>query len=205
MLPEREGLSTVKSLAVSISSDAFAVTFDCPRFCCFFRRDTFLAPCARTNDHPRRPSIPHTLRCTGIAGNLNRFRSVVLIERSSIQPWRFSGQDAKRVIPTGVFRTSDIEQMRMGVLEHLGDAQAPAWLFAAKLREGTVIRLPLSEQYQSLPCGLPAAGCPPKFAFSSNIWRRLSRSAPSSIHDPANRNVWSSRWVILCRFECDGF
>ena len=51
------------------------------------------------------------------------------------------GQDEKRVIPTGVFRTSDIEQMRMGVLEHLGIAQAPAWLFAAELRKGTVIRL----------------------------------------------------------------
>src|SRR2546425_7847756 len=74
--------------------------------------------------------------------DLSRFRSVVLVERGSVQPWRFgSGRDAKRVIPTGVFRTSDIEQMRMGVLEHLGIAQAPAWLFAAELREGTVIRL----------------------------------------------------------------
>ena len=74
--------------------------------------------------------------------DLNRFRSVVFIERGSVQPWRFgSGRDAKRAIPTGVFRTSDIEQMRMGVLEHLGIAQAPAWLFAAELREGTVVRL----------------------------------------------------------------
>ena len=74
--------------------------------------------------------------------DLSRFRSVVFIERGSVQPWTFgSGQAAKRVIPTGVFRTSDIEQMRMGVLEHLGIAQAPAWLFAAELREGTVIRL----------------------------------------------------------------
>ncbi len=74
--------------------------------------------------------------------DLNRFRSVVLVERGSVQPWRFgSGQQAKRVIPTGVFRTSDIEQMRMGVLEHLGIAQAPAWLFAAELREGTVVAL----------------------------------------------------------------
>jgi DNA-binding transcriptional LysR family regulator len=74
--------------------------------------------------------------------DLGRFRSVVLLERGSAQPWRFgSGRDAKRVIPTGVFRTSDIEQMRMGVLEHLGLAQAPAWLFAAELREGTVVRL----------------------------------------------------------------
>ena len=74
--------------------------------------------------------------------DLNHFRSVVFVERGSVQPWSFgSGRDAKRVIPTGVFRTSDIEQMRMGVLEHLGIAQAPAWLFYAELREGTVIRL----------------------------------------------------------------
>jgi LysR family transcriptional regulator for bpeEF and oprC len=74
--------------------------------------------------------------------DLNRFQSVIFIEQGSIQPWTFgSGRDAKRVAPTGIFRTSDIEQMRMGVLEHLGIAQAPAWLFAAELREGTVIRL----------------------------------------------------------------
>jgi DNA-binding transcriptional LysR family regulator len=72
--------------------------------------------------------------------DLTRHRAVVFIERGFVQPWTF-GQAAKRVIPTGVFRTSDIEQMRMGVLEHLGIAQAPAWLFAAELREGTVIRL----------------------------------------------------------------
>ena len=74
--------------------------------------------------------------------DLDRFRSVVFIERGSVQPWRFGpGHNAKRVIPTGIFRTSDLEQMRVGVLEHLGIAQAPAWLFAAELREGTVIRL----------------------------------------------------------------
>src|SRR6267154_5722584 len=73
---------------------------------------------------------------------LKHFLSVVFVERGSVQPWSFgSGENAKRVIPTGVFRTSDIEQMRMGVLEHLGIAQAPAWLFYAELREGTVIRL----------------------------------------------------------------
>ena len=73
---------------------------------------------------------------------ISRFRSVVMVEQGSVQPWRFgSGPDAKRVTPTGLFRTSDIEQMRMGVLEHLGIAQAPAWLFAAELREGTVLRL----------------------------------------------------------------
>jgi DNA-binding transcriptional LysR family regulator len=74
--------------------------------------------------------------------DLSRHRAVVFTERGIAQPWIFgSGQGAKRVIPSGVFRTSDIEQMRMGVLEHLGIAQAPAWLFAAELREGTVLRL----------------------------------------------------------------
>ena len=74
--------------------------------------------------------------------DLKRFRSVVFVERDSVQPWSFgAGQEMKRVIPTGVFRTSDMEQMRTGVLEHLGIAQAPAWLFAAELREGTVVRL----------------------------------------------------------------
>jgi DNA-binding transcriptional LysR family regulator len=74
--------------------------------------------------------------------DINRFRSVVSIERGSVQPWCFgSGKDVKCIVPKGVFRTSDIEQMRMGVLEHLGIAQAPAWLFAAELREGTVLRL----------------------------------------------------------------
>jgi DNA-binding transcriptional LysR family regulator len=74
--------------------------------------------------------------------DLPRFRAVVFVERGAAQPWSFgSGPDAKRITPTGVFRTSDLEQMRMGVLEHLGIAQAPAWLFAAELREGTVLRL----------------------------------------------------------------
>jgi DNA-binding transcriptional LysR family regulator len=74
--------------------------------------------------------------------DLHRFRAVVLVERGSVRPWSFgSGQDPQRVIPTGVLRTGDMEQMRMGVLEHLGMAQAPAWLFAAELREGTVLRL----------------------------------------------------------------
>jgi DNA-binding transcriptional LysR family regulator len=74
--------------------------------------------------------------------DLSRHRAVVFTERGIAQPWIFgSGQGAKRIMPSGVFRTSDIEQMRMGVLEHLGIAQAPAWLFAAELREGTVLRL----------------------------------------------------------------
>jgi DNA-binding transcriptional LysR family regulator len=90
-------------------------------------------------------ATPQYLSRHGVPGSpedLHDFRSIVFVERGSVQPWSFgSGEDMKRVIPTGVFRTSDLEQMRMGVLEHIGIAQAPAWLFAAELREGTVVRL----------------------------------------------------------------
>jgi DNA-binding transcriptional LysR family regulator len=73
---------------------------------------------------------------------LDRFRSVVFVEQGSTQPWSFgAGKVERRVNPTGVFRTGDVEQMRMGVIEHLGLAQAPAWLFATELREGAVVRL----------------------------------------------------------------
>jgi len=82
---------------------------------------------------------------------VEKFQSVVLTERGEAVPWVFGeGKGTKRVVPKGVFRTSDLEQMRMGVLEHLGMAQAPAWLFAAELREGTVLRL-LTEQERVVP------------------------------------------------------
>src|ERR1700691_490861 len=44
----------------------------------------------------------------------------------------------------------------------------------------------MSEQCQSLPCGLPAAGCPPKCGSSSSTSRRLSHFVLSSIRDPTN-------------------
>jgi LysR family transcriptional regulator for bpeEF and oprC len=74
--------------------------------------------------------------------DLDGFRAIVFTERGAPQHGTFgTGANTKRLVPKGIFRTSDIEQMRMGVLEHLGIAQGPAWLFAAELREGTVLRL----------------------------------------------------------------
>jgi LysR family transcriptional regulator for bpeEF and oprC len=68
--------------------------------------------------------------------------AIPYIEGGAVRPWEFGANgEMKRFTPSGVFRTGDLEQLRMGVLEHLGVAQAPAWLFAAELREGTVLRL----------------------------------------------------------------
>jgi LysR family transcriptional regulator for bpeEF and oprC len=60
------------------------------------------------------------------------------------------------------FRAGDLEQLRVGVLEHLGIAQAPAWLFVPELREGTVVRL-LTKYERTVPisCVRPASRRPP--------------------------------------------
>jgi DNA-binding transcriptional LysR family regulator len=83
-----------------------------------------------------------TIRCPRIAGRSQPLSICGFCRagfRTALELWLRTRREA--CYPTGVFRTSDIEQMRMGVLEHLEIAQAPAWLFAAELREGTVIRL----------------------------------------------------------------
>jgi hypothetical protein len=129
------------------------------------------------DDHSRRhSSVPHTLRCVGVAGRSRTLSTVVFVERGSVQPWSFGiGPDARRMIPTGVFRTSDIEQMRMGVLEHLGIAQAPAWLCRGTQRRYRSTSFSFVRALcRALRFGPPAAGCPRKFASLSNTWRRLS-------------------------------
>jgi DNA-binding transcriptional LysR family regulator len=63
-------------------------------------------------------------------------------------------------IPLGAFdrNTCSTAVERNGVLEHLGIAQAPAWLFAAELREGTVLRLLTSyERSVSISAVRPAS------------------------------------------------
>lgn len=80
-----------------------------------------------------RHGLPQTIE------ELRPLPAIPYIQNGAVQPWEFvSGQ---RMMPKGVFRTGELEQLRVGVLEHLGIAQAPAWLFAAELREGTVLRL----------------------------------------------------------------
>ena len=47
------------------------------------------------------------------------------VENGSVQPWEFGvAEQIQRFTPSGVFRTGELEQLRMGVLEHLGVAQA---------------------------------------------------------------------------------
>jgi DNA-binding transcriptional LysR family regulator len=90
-------------------------------------------------------ATPQFIARHGLPQSIDDLRSlpgIPRIENGAVQPWEFSaGQQVQRFVPSGPFRCGDFEQLRMGVLEHLGIAQAPAWLFAPELREGTVLRL----------------------------------------------------------------
>lgn len=90
-------------------------------------------------------ATPQFVTRHGLPRTIDELRSVPAIpriENGRVLPWEFNaGQQTQRFLPAGSFHCGDLEQLRMGVLEHLGVAQAPAWLFAAELREGTVLRL----------------------------------------------------------------
>lgn len=80
-----------------------------------------------------RHSLPRSI------DELRSLPAIPFVQNGAVQAWEFSA--AHRITPSGAFRVGDFEQLRVGVLEHLGIAQAPAWLFAAELREGTVLRV----------------------------------------------------------------
>ncbi len=79
---------------------------------------------------------------------LHMLPAIPWMESGGVQPWQLA--PGQTLTPAGVFRTGDLEQLRVGVLEHLGVARVPAWLFAAELREGTVLRL-LTSYESSIP------------------------------------------------------
>jgi LysR family transcriptional regulator for bpeEF and oprC len=87
-------------------------------------------------------ATPQFLARHNLPRSIDELRSlpaIPFVQNGAVQAWEFS--TAQRITPSGAFRVGDLEQLRVGVLEHLGIAQAPAWLFAAELREGTVLRL----------------------------------------------------------------
>jgi DNA-binding transcriptional LysR family regulator len=71
--------------------------------------------------------------------DLDQHDGVVFISQDGPRPWRFAGRGGITLVqPNSRFRTNDAEQIRAGVVEGLGIAQAPQWLFARELAAGTV-------------------------------------------------------------------
>jgi len=88
--------------------------FDLASTLVIFRTPPWLRKVRADDDRFSSPLlIPHTLRCAAIADDLNHFRSVVLSSWLRTAVELCSGRDAKVLSPRRVFRTSDIEQMRM--------------------------------------------------------------------------------------------
>lgn len=85
--------------------------------------------------------------------------------RREIRTWQLRDADGRILThaPSARIRTGDAEQIRAAVLSGLGMAQAPGWLFAQELAEGTVEAVLQSHQPAPLPIHLvhPARGQPP--------------------------------------------
>jgi LysR family transcriptional regulator for bpeEF and oprC len=73
---------------------------------------------------------------------LKQHRSVAYMHHGSPRPWIFENKSSRIVHqPEGNLRTSDAGQMRVAVLNHLGIANGPAWLFTKEIASGAVRRL----------------------------------------------------------------
>lgn len=80
---------------------------------------------------------------------------VVFAPHGRPRAWKFSHQgDAFVHQPSGPFRTADAEQVRAGVLAHLGLAHGPRWIFPGEIAQGTV-RVVLRD-YQPAPLAISA-------------------------------------------------
>jgi LysR family transcriptional regulator, regulator for bpeEF and oprC len=67
---------------------------------------------------------------------------VAYVHHGSLRPWIFEKKSSRIVHhPEGSLRASDAQQIRVAVLNHLGIANGPAWLFAEEIAAGTVRRL----------------------------------------------------------------
>ena len=70
--------------------------------------------------------------------DLNDRDTIVFLQYGKAKPW-FSHRDEKRVYRSdGKFRTANASQLHAAVMQHLGIANAPFWLFQAEIEAGKV-------------------------------------------------------------------
>jgi len=75
-------------------------------------------------------------------GDLDHHDGVIFVSQDGPRPWTFAGRAGVIAYQAAAsFRSNDGEQLRTAVLAGLGITQAPYWLFAADIRDGTVRRV----------------------------------------------------------------
>ncbi|HXI57139.1 MAG TPA: LysR family transcriptional regulator [Polyangia bacterium] len=78
----------------------------------------------------------------GSVSDLEHHSSVVFLIDNAPQPWVFAGKQAPiSYVPEGRYRSNDAEEVRAAVVAGVGVVQAPLWLFASELANGSVVRI----------------------------------------------------------------
>lgn len=83
---------------------------------------------------------------------LDGHRCVIFAPQRAPRPWGFKGKFGEfEYQPHGRFRTNDADQIRAAVLNGLGLAHAPGWLFAREIASGQVRRVLCAYEPEPLP------------------------------------------------------
>lgn len=80
--------------------------------------------------------------------DLNHRDTIVFLQYGKPKPWFFHGDEKRIYRSDGRFRTANASQMHAAVMQHVGIANAPFWLFQAEIEAGTVQRLLPDAEWQ---------------------------------------------------------
>jgi len=80
--------------------------------------------------------------------DLNNRDTIVFLQYGKPNPWSFHGDEKRIYRSDGKFRTANANQMHAAVMQHVGIANAPLWLFQAEIKAGTVQRLLPDTEWQ---------------------------------------------------------
>jgi DNA-binding transcriptional LysR family regulator len=81
--------------------------------------------------------------------SLNDQDLIVFIQYGKPRTWFFHREEKRVYRSDGRFRTGDAGQLQVAVMQHLGIAHVPFWLFQAEIEAGTVQRLLPGTEWQT--------------------------------------------------------
>jgi len=80
--------------------------------------------------------------------DLNYRDTIVFLQYGKPKPWFLHGDEERVYRSDGKFRTANASQMYAAVMQHVGIANGPFWLFQAEIEAGTVQRLLPDTEWQ---------------------------------------------------------
>jgi DNA-binding transcriptional LysR family regulator len=106
--------------------------------------------------------------------------TIVFLQYGKPKPWIFHGDEKRIYRSDGQFRTANASQMHAAVMQHVGIANAPLWLFQAEIQAGAVQRLLPDTEWQKpifavRPEGRPS---PKRVAVFVEFLRSVMKTSP---------------------------